>query len=98
MSAPRIIFVHILPNIRPVLLSGLAVGFNNAVLSEASMSYLGIGVDPTEPSLGYMLSDAQGYLGRAPWYTLFPAAVVILLILGVGLIGEGIRDRMGAAS
>lgn len=94
----RIMFVHILPNIWPVLLSGLTIGFNNAVLAEASMSYLGIGVNPTEPSLGYMLSNAQGYLFTAPWYTAFPAAVIILLILGVGLLGEGIRERMGVAA
>ena len=97
-SGPRIIFAHILPNIWPTLLSGLTIGFNNAVLAEASMSYLGIGVSPTEPSLGYMLKDAQGVLFTLPWCTAFPAAVVILLILGVGLVGEGIRDRMGVAS
>lgn len=95
VSDLRIIFVHILPNTWPVLLSGLTIGFNNAVLAEASMSYLGIGVSPTEPSLGYMLSEAQGYLLSAPWFTAFPALVVILLILGVGLLGEGIRTRMG---
>ena len=93
----RIIFVHILPNTWPVLLSGLTIGFNNAVLAEASMSYLGIGVTPQDPSLGYMLSDAQGYLLTAPWYTGFLAVTVILLILGVGLIGEGVRERMGGA-
>ena len=95
VSGLRIVFVHILPNIWPTLLSGLTIGFNNAVLAEASMSYLGIGVSPTDPSLGYMLSEAQGHLFKAPWYTAFPAAVVILLILGVGLVGEGIRERMG---
>ena len=94
----RIIFIHILPNIWPTLLSGLAIGFNNAVLAEASMSYLGIGVTPTEPSLGYMLKDSQGSLFTLPWCTAFPAAVVILLILGVGLVGEGVRERMGVAS
>ena len=93
----RIIFVHILPNTWPVLLSGLTIGFNNAVLSEASMSYLGIGVGPADASLGRMLSEAQGYLFTAPWCTIFPALVVILLILGVGMIGEGIRERMGDA-
>ncbi len=98
VSGLRIIFVHILPNTWPVLLSGLTIGFNNAVLAEASMSYLGVGVTPTEPSLGYMLKDAQGYLFTLPWCAIFPAAVVILLILGVGLVGEGVRERIGVAS
>ena len=98
VSDLRIVFVHILPNTWPVLLSGLTIGFNNAVLAEASMSYLGIGVSPTEPSLGYMLKDAQGVLFTLPWYTAFPAAVAILLILGVGLVGEGIRTQMGVGS
>lgn len=93
----RIIFVHILPNTWPTLLSGLTIGFNNAVLSEASMSYLGIGVGPADASLGRMLSEAQGNLLTAPWCTIFPALVVILLILGVGMIGEGIRERVGDA-
>ena len=95
VSDLRIIFVHILPNTWPVLLSGLTIGFNNAVLAEASMSYLSIGVGPSEASLGRMLSEAQGYLFTAPWCTVFPALVVILIILGVGMIGEGIRERMG---
>ncbi len=62
------------------------------------MSYLGIGVSAQEPSLGYMLKDAQGVLFSLPWCTVFPAAVAVLLILGVGLVGEGIRERMGVAS
>jgi peptide/nickel transport system permease protein len=95
VSDLRIIFVHILPNTWPVLLSGLTIGFNNAVLAEASMSYLGLGVSPQDASLGRMLSEAQSYLFTAPWYTIFPAVVMVLLILGVGLVGEGIRERMG---
>lgn len=95
VSDLRIIFVHILPNTWPVLLSGLTIGFNNAVLAEASMSYLGIGVRPPDASLGRMLSESQGYLFTAPWCTIFPALVVVLLILGVGMVGEGIRERMG---
>lgn len=91
----RIIFVHILPNTWAVLLSGLTIGFNNAVLAEASMSYLGIGVGPGDASLGRMLSEAQGHLLTAPWCTVFPAIVVILLILGVGMVGEGVRERVG---
>lgn len=89
----RILFVHILPNTAGVLLSGLTIGFNNAVLAESSMSYLGIGVTPPDASLGRMLSEAQGYLASAPWATAFPALAVVLLILGVALTGEGMRER-----
>ena len=95
VSPLRIIFVHILPNTWPVLLSGLTIGFNNAVLSEASMSFLGIGVGPADASLGRMLSEAQGYLFSAPWCTVFPALIVVLIILGIGMLGEGIRERVG---
>lgn len=95
MGAPTvwILFRHILPNAWPVLLSGLTIGFNNAVLSEASMSFLGIGVGPADASLGRMLSEGQGSLFSAPWCTAFPALVVILMILGVGMLGEGIREN-----
>ncbi len=92
----RILFVHILPNTWGVLLSGLTIGFNNAVLAEASMSYLGIGVTPPDASLGRMLSESQGYLFATPWYTLFPGLTVVLLILGVGMIGEGLREEAEA--
>lgn len=87
----RIIFVHILPNIRQVLLSSILIGFNNAVLAEAGMSYLGIGVQPPTATLGKMLSEAQSYLFTAPSYVLFPGAVLVLLILGFSLLGEGLK-------
>lgn len=94
VSPCRILFVHILPNTWPVLLSGLTIGFNNAVLSEASMSFLGIGVGPADASLGRMLSEGQSILFTAPWCTVFPALVVIFIILGVGMLGEGLRERV----
>ncbi len=86
----RILFVHIMPNILPVLLSSVAIGFNNAVLAEASMSYLGLGVQPPDASLGRMLSEAQTYLLRAPWYALFVGLAIVLLVLGFGLLSEGL--------
>ena len=67
----RIIFVHILPNIKVSLLTSAAIGINNAVLAEASMSYLGLGVQPPTASLGRMVSEAQSYLFNAPWYAIF---------------------------
>lgn len=89
----RIMFVHILPNTLPVLLSAVMIGFNNAVLAEAGMSYLGIGVQPPQASLGRMLSEAQTYLFRAPFYALFPGLFIILMVLGFSLLGEGIAEK-----
>lgn len=89
----RIIFRHILPNIVQVLLPILTIGFNNAVLSEASMSYLGVGVLPPDASLGRMLSESQTYLGRAPWYALFTGLTIVLMILGMSLLAEGLQQR-----
>ena len=66
VSRLRILFVHILPNIFSVLLVSVMIGFNNAILAESGMSYLGIGVQAPDASLGMMLSDAQGYLQTAP--------------------------------
>jgi len=88
----RIMFVHILPNTVPVLLRAVAIGFNNAVLAEASMSYLGLGVQPPHASLGRMLAESQSYLFSAPWYALSAGIAIVLLILGFGLLGEG-KDR-----
>ena len=95
-SGPRILAVHMLPNTLPVLLPALTIGFNNAVLAEASMSFLGIGVTPPDASLGYMLSEAQGMLFAAPWYAGGTGLVIVLMVFGVGLIGEGLRrDEKG---
>ena len=87
----RIIFVHILPNAMVSMLTSATVGFNNAVLAEASMSYLGLGVQPPEPSLGLMLSDAQAYLQIAPWAAIFPGLMIVVIILGFSMISEGLR-------
>ena len=92
----RILFLHIMPNILPVMLSTVAIGFNNAVLAEASMSYLGVGVQPPDASLGRMLNEAQGYLLTAPWYALAAGVAIILLVLGFGLISEGLGGKYGA--
>ena len=87
----RILFVHILPNIFSVFWVSVMIGFNNAILAESGMSYLGIGVQPPEASLGNMLSDAQGYLQAAPWYALCVGLSIVWVVLGFSLFGEGIR-------
>lgn len=91
VSHLRIIFAHILPNARVSILTTAAIAFNNAVLSEASLSYLGLGLQPPMPSLGRMLSEAQGYLFNAPWYAIAPGITIILIILGFSMISEGLR-------
>ena len=92
VSDLRIMVCHILPNTIPVLLPAITIGFNNAVLSEASMSFLGIGITPPQASLGSMLSDAQSYLRNAPWYALSTGCAVALLILGFSLLSEGLQQ------
>lgn len=84
----RILFVHILPNTRKVLFPALAIGFNNAVLAEAGMSYLSLGVQPPDASLGRMLAEAQSYLLGAPWFTVAPGVIIIITVLGFGLLGR----------
>ena len=87
----RILFVHILPNIFSTFWVSIMIGFNNAILAESGMSYLGIGVQPPDASLGKMLSDAQGYLMTAPWYAFAPGLAIVWIVLGFSLLSEGIR-------
>lgn len=96
-SSWRIMFVHILPNTLPVMLSSIVIGFNNAVLAEAGMSFLGLGVQPPDSSLGQMLSDAQTYLFSSPIYAIVPGIIIALMILGFSLLGDGIGELYGDA-
>ncbi len=95
VSRGRILFVHILPNIFSTFWVSVMIGFNNAILAESGMSYLGIGVQRPDASLGNMLSDAQGYLAIAPWYALAPGLVIVWIVLGFSLFSEGIRRLPG---
>lgn len=89
----RIIFRHIFPNVLPTLFVTITIGFNNAVLAEAGLSYLGIGIQPPDASLGSMLSDAQSFLFTAPWYAVMPGMTIVLFVLGFSLLAEGIREK-----
>lgn len=84
----RIMFYHILPNTKSVLLSAITIGLNNAVLAEAGMSYLQLGVQPPDPSLGRMLSEAQTYLFTAPWYAIAPGVMIVITVLGFSLLND----------
>lgn len=87
-SDMRIMFVHILPNAFKVLKSSVLIGFNNAVLAEAGLSFLGIGVQPPKASLGSMLADAQTYLFSKPSLAIIPGVTLIIMILGIALISK----------
>ena len=88
----RIIFRHILPNIVPELIVTSSLGFAGAVMSEAGLSYLGLGIKPPTPSFGRMLSEAQGEILQAGWYVLVPAAAITLLVMGFNLIGDALQE------
>jgi peptide/nickel transport system permease protein len=89
----RIIFIHILPNLAPPLLSATVLGLSNAILAEATMSYLGLGIQPPLPSWGRMLSESQNVLSNAPWCALAPGVMIMLTVIGFHYLGEGIRQR-----
>lgn len=92
-SPGRLVFVHILPNLLPTLLSASVLGLSNAILAEATMSYLGLGIQPPVPSWGRMLSESQNYLFNAPWCALAPGLMIVLSVLAFHFLGEGIRRR-----
>jgi peptide/nickel transport system permease protein len=90
----RIIFLHILPNIiAPVIiLASLAYGW--AILTAASLSFLGLGAQPPTPEWGIMLNDGRSYMQEAPWITIFPGLAIMLTVLCANLFSEGLRDAM----
>jgi peptide/nickel transport system permease protein len=83
---------HILPNTLPPLIVQATISFPVAILAEAGLSYLGLGTQPPNPSWGLMLKEAQGFLGLNPWYAIFPGGAIALTVLGLNLLGDGLRD------
>jgi peptide/nickel transport system permease protein len=93
-SAAGLIWRHILPNLMSPLLVQATISFPNAILAEAGLSYLGLGMQPPYPSWGYMLKEAQPFLRMAPTYAIFPGAAIALAVLGCNLLGDGLRDLL----
>ena len=91
----RITFIHILPNIAPSLLSASVIGLSNAILAEASMSYLGMGIQPPEPSWGRMLQESQVFFFNAPWISIAPGIFIMLTVIAFHMLGEGLRRSFG---
>lgn len=88
----RIMYRTILPNVMPTILVQITIAFASAVLLEAALSFLGLGTPLPAPSWGSMLTIGRGYLLLAPWYSIFPGLAITLLVMGVYLLGDGLRD------
>jgi peptide/nickel transport system permease protein len=89
---PRILVRHILPHLMPTLLVFGTLGISTSVLLEATLSFLGIGVQPPIPSWGNIVAENQSYFGSAPWLVFLPGAAIILLALSFNLVGDALRD------
>lgn len=95
-SGPRIMLRHILPNVTaPVIVAG-TLGMAGAILTESALSFLGLGVQPPLSSWGNMLQDSQAYLRDAPWMSLIPGLLILITVLCIYLVGEGLREELGA--
>jgi peptide/nickel transport system permease protein len=97
-SWPRIVAGHVLPNIWPTLVVNLALQFGLAVLAEAGLSYLGLGAPPPNASWGRMLQEAQATFTTAPAGALAPGILLVLLVIGVNLVADGLRDTLDPAA
>jgi len=94
VADPAVLCKHVLPNcLSPVIVQGTFI-FAAAVLGEAALSFLGVGVPPQVPSWGNVLAEGRLYLQQAPWLTLFPGAAIMTCILGLNLFGDGLRDLL----
>jgi peptide/nickel transport system permease protein len=93
-SASRIAVFHVLPNALPALMVQAALSLARAIISEASLSFLGLGQQPPEPSWGSMLYTAQRYLTNAPWMAIWPGLAIFVTVFSVNLLGDGLRDGL----
>ena len=90
----RITLEHVLPNILSVLIVQTTIQFALAILAEAALSYLGLGTQPPQPSWGRMLSEAQTLMFQAPLLAVWPGVAIALAVLGLNLVGDGLRDLL----
>jgi peptide/nickel transport system permease protein len=87
----RVVFRHILPNVLAPLIVQVSVSLAYAILTEAALSYVGLGTQPPAPSWGTMLNEGRTYLETAPWMSIFPGVAIMLAVFGFNLLGDGLR-------
>jgi peptide/nickel transport system permease protein len=93
-GVPRILWRHVIPSTIPALVVQATLGMAGAVISEASLSFLGLGVQPPTPSWGTMINGGRAHLLDAPHLTVFPGMAIALLVLGFNFLGDGLRDAL----
>lgn len=93
-SDTRIILRHLLPNVLPILLVLASASVGSIIIAEATLSFLGLGTPPPEPSWGSILTGAQRYAQRAPWIGIFPGLAITLAVFAASFLGDAIRDAL----
>ena len=93
-GSPRVVLRHVLPTAFPAVVVQSTLGMAGAIIAEASLSFLGLGVQPPTPSWGTMLDAGRAHLFDAPHLTIFPGLAIALLVLGFNFLGDGLRDRV----
>jgi peptide/nickel transport system permease protein len=97
-TTPRILLRHVIPSTLPAVTVQATLGMGAAILNEASLSFLGLGVQPPTPSWGTMLNYGRGHLLDAPHLTIFPGVAIAVLVLGFNFLGDGLRDVLDPAA
>ena len=90
----RIILRHLLPNSLAPIIVAATLGVASAIISESTLSFLGLGIQPPTPSWGNMLRDATSDMERAPWLAVFPGLAIFLAVVSINFIGDGLRDAL----
>ena len=93
-SVPRLLLRHVLPNISSIVIVQITLALSWAILTESSLSFLGLGQPPPAPSLGQMVSEAKSLAVVAPWTLFAPALVIVIAVVGLNLLGDGLRDAL----
>lgn len=88
----RLLFRHVLPNVTAPIIVQIALALSWAILTESSLSFLGLGTQPPDPSLGLMVSEARTLFARGWWLMVAPASAIVLAVVGLNLLGDGLRD------
>jgi peptide/nickel transport system permease protein len=93
-GAPRIVLVHVLPNVASPIVVATTLSVGHAILLESALSFLGLGIQPPLPSWGNMLTNAQDLVASAPWLAIYPGLLIFATVIAVNLLGDGLQDAL----